>query len=229
MLALLDKVSSNRGEVAARIISVAVAVVACATAIWASWYWVALLAAWAAVSSSGRLLQRRAESRDEPLWSRLEDAWKQLKSGELEQGMVETREVLLSAKSDRLRAAAAEQLAWEWLLAGDVERAEAQLRMAPASYRPSQLIRGAIALRGGDAKEAVKLLEEVVAKEPEVASVHFLIEAYIAAGRLDDAVACLEGNELAGELLSLTVSLVVDSLRDAGRIEEADRLAMTRQ
>lgn len=196
MRSLLQAATRGRGEMAAQYVSVGVGAVVALMAFRANWPWLALLSAWAAVRTIVRLSQMRAEARDAPQWERLNEAWEMLEHGERESGMKSTEEVLVAAKSDRLRAVAVEQLAWQWLLDGDVDKTRAQLAAAPASTRPSTLLRGAIALKSGDALGALPLLEEVVRKEPEEAATRLLVEAYLKLERFDDAAVLLEDERL---------------------------------
>lgn len=182
MAAALDAATKGRGRLASQVVSIAVAIGLCVAAVWLRWPWVALLAAWAGTSTFGGLRETRAESRDEPRWEMLKTGWALMATAEtFDEGVEITEDVLREARSARLRAVANEQLAWAWLIAGDAERAAAQLATVPGT-QPSHLLRGAILLRCGDAAAALGFLEKAYAADPEPAAEHYLAEARRLAG-----------------------------------------------
>jgi len=134
LAAVLDAATKGRGRLASQVVSIVTALALCAVAVAIRWPWLALPAAWAGTMTFAGMRDVRAEARDEPLWDELRRAWELLGvAGTLEAGVAATEQVFREAQSARLRAAANEQLAWAWLLAGDAERAEAQLAALPGT------------------------------------------------------------------------------------------------
>ena len=223
--AVIDSFTGGRGAKATRYISICVSAICCALALWSRWYWAAFLAGAAGMSTWQALRNETAEGRDEPLWQRLDRAWQARSKGALEPSMKEITEVYHAAQSDSLRRAAAEQLAWGYILIGEPESAEEQLRLIPPGYEPSLALRGVIMLEQGNVDEALKLLEKAYAEEQDAPSLYALIEALVTTRDLDRAKKLLL-EETKEEITSRGLFFTVESaLFSSERYQDAAEVA----
>ncbi len=184
----LDRLTRGNGARPARVVSLIVAAVAAGLALWQGWLWAAFLAGLGGYSSWQSLREERAETADDPLWSRLDGAWKLHAEGRPDEAIDRAAEVLRQARSQDLRRAAIEQMAWGSLLRDDPERAEETLEMLPPGVAPLRLLVAAILVAKGEAAEALPILEELHLDDKSTVTAYYLFDALVAMGDIDRAV-----------------------------------------
>lgn len=176
------RIAPRRGPAIAGAIALLSSAFAASFAFLSGWLFVGLFLVLVGSAAGRELVEIRRERHDEPLWDQLGEAWGLLDAGQVESATEATEAVVGGARSAALRAAAAEQLAWCWLVRGEPRRAQEQLGRAPAGYRPGLLLRGALTLELGGVREALELLERAHRAEPSDVSASYLERARARAG-----------------------------------------------
>jgi Zn-dependent protease len=225
MASALGGLAGERGRTAARVISLVVGLGALGFAIAQGWLWAAFLAGLGSWVSWRELRQARAEREDEPLWERLRSSWEVRNQGELDRSIELDREVLAHRRSDSIRSAALEQLAWGYLLRGEPVEAQAQLALIPPRFAPSPLLQGSILVKLGDPGEALPLLEDAFRDDPSAPTVHALMLALVALNELDRAERLILDEPGLGAAERGAYELLVMAYRGGSRLEDADRIA----
>jgi stage IV sporulation protein FB len=128
---------SGRGERPARVVSLAVAVLATGAAAITGRIWPAILA-FSFIGSNVRALREiRDREHDQPMVGELEQARAALGTNDTERALAIARPVALRAKTAPLRAEALQVVAFAFLRGGHVADADAAIAAMPRGYQPA--------------------------------------------------------------------------------------------
>jgi Zn-dependent protease len=136
MTSALHGVMGGKGEGAARIISLVVALLALGASIMALQWWPALLSGWFLSINWRGLRDLRAREHDAPMLEPLQEAHAALQARDGARVVELARPVALKSRTEPVRAQALQLLAFGFLLEGRVEDADAAIAALPRGYAP---------------------------------------------------------------------------------------------
>lgn len=220
MAAVLELLAPNRGLRLARYVSIGLAVVVGALAAWAGQIWPLVLAGYFAFQNFMGLRAHVVYERDRDLHAELDRAQAALAQGDVLGAERGAQDVLAVAKSDALRAEAAQVLAFARLTRGDADGAAAALASMPAGLAPAPVVEGMLALARGRHEEALEILERAYQDQPNELVAEALVRAQLALGRLDAALERVSADG-ADELGRLAWFRVHEALHCAARYDDA--------
>jgi len=220
MASVLEILAPNRGLRLARYVSIGLCVAAGALAAWANQIWPLVLAGYFAFQNFIGLRAHTVIERDRDLHAELDRAQAALAHGDALGAERGAQDVLAVAKSDGVRAEAAQVVAFARLTRGDADGAAAALASMPPGLAPAPVIEGMLALARGRHDEALGILERAYADQPNELVADAMVRAELAAGRLDGALARVSADE-SHELGRLAWFRVHEALHHAARYEDA--------
>jgi Zn-dependent protease len=136
MSSALQGLTGGRGEGAARIVSLAVALLALGASVMALQWYPALLCGWFLAINWRGLRDHWARQHDAPMLEPLEQAHVALQARDGARVVALARPVALKSRSEPVRAQALQLLAFGFLLEGRVEDADAAIAALPRGYAP---------------------------------------------------------------------------------------------
>ncbi len=138
MMALLNGMTRGRGERPARIVSMAVAVLAGVLVVVSKrggWWGAFLILSFLATNYRG-LQALEAREKDEPMREALKQAYEALEARDAERVLALARPIALTSQTAQVRAEALQLVAFGFLIEGRVADADAAIAALPAGYLP---------------------------------------------------------------------------------------------
>jgi len=221
MRAGLQLATRDRGEGAALVVSVGVAMLAAALAATQGLWWIALFAAFFALVNVHSLIERHNQGPRRDPAELVEEGYAALEKGATLAAGNRAREALAGKPDPDLYWAAAQLLVWTALVEDDLEAAAGYMARLPLDRRA--LLTEAVVAGAGGHTAAVERLRRAFVALPGEATAAYLVTALLELDRLDDAVAVLKMPE-ARSLGPDAAALVGAVLFRAGRFADAARL-----
>jgi Zn-dependent protease len=192
----LEKLFGPRGLLAARMMSIVVAVaLGAVAAAFSAWFLVIMLGLFALMNWRAYRVEKSWQQ-DEPLTDALRRAQAALEARDTATVRDLADAVLTSARTPQLRAAASHLLAWAYLLEGEVKRAREALERVPGG-RPDAFLEGSVYLASGEPSRALAPLVEALVDRGDDEVADAVADAAAGAGRADELVGLIESEERA--------------------------------